>query len=209
MQRIGFAPRFFAYLIDIVLSLILLWGGSAVWLSLISTSITATASSSGVANVAEMRAALVGYFLVWIFVALPEIILGASPGKLLLGLRIRYEEGSETIFPVLFKRYCFKHLSYVVNISGLVLMGIFACPFGFLLMMLILLGNLAAVVFFLGYLLVLTEDQQALHDKFAGTAVYSHKALTEELIQSQVAATAKVAKVETHSDPNDLFKPRW
>jgi uncharacterized RDD family membrane protein YckC len=101
------------------------------------------------------------------FMILYELIegfTGASPGKMILGIKIRNIDGSKAGLIKLLFRYFLKHIHFwFMLISGLVQQ-----PF------LLIIGFILSFIFTLGGLLILGESKQTLHDKIALTAVYSH-----------------------------------
>lgn len=92
-----------------------------------------------------------------------EAFFGTSPAKFLLGMRIRLDDGSPAPSSVLVLRFLAKNLQMILEIAALYLV----IP---------ALGSIAVAagaVITLGFLLTLTNSRQALHDRLAGTAVYS------------------------------------
>jgi uncharacterized RDD family membrane protein YckC len=139
MDRIGFGKRVLAAIIDGVLIIVV--GG-------------------------------VGALVISYFVLLPvlsllllalEILRGTSPGKMVMGIQIKGQDGSTAPREVLLKRAALKYacsiFTLVAAITGLSVLRT--------------LGSLVGFIVFLGCFMVLTADKQALHDRFAGTAVYS------------------------------------
>ena len=94
-----------------------------------------------------------------------ECFTGWTPGKYMLGLRVRNEDGSQPQLSQLVGRWAAANSALILG--WLSFTGI---PFG-------VLGLPLQIVFFLGCFLVLLPARQALHDKIAKTAVYPNDAL--------------------------------
>lgn len=174
-NRIGFGPRLGAFVIDIVF----------VWIlsGLISRFATSFMAVQAQAQVDELMASnpfIAGMYtgemfnmavsmtrisLIVIFARLlyfsTEIFLGASVGKLLLGLKIVNADGSDASTGVLLGRYLLKHIGKVCTVLAL-----FCLPplfNGF--------GNLFGFAIFVGCFFAAGDRHQALHDMICKTIV--------------------------------------
>lgn len=167
--RVGFGSRFAAYLIDFILV-----AGLAVALRGVAASLfPATAAALIAKGMADPRAAAVQGVVRWsaewglaLAVIAPlytliEGLVGWSPGKLLLGLRVAAAAGTPAPHDRLLVRYLAKNASGLI---GAVATFTLSHP-------LELVSRVMAVVIIIGCFLVLRRDHLALHDKIAGTAV--------------------------------------
>lgn len=97
----------------------------------------------------------------WVYM-LSDVAAGGTPGKMLLGLKIRREDGGRAGFGRRLVRYTLK---------GSILLIVL--PFGMVedtvLSILFLTIGLAGIP---GYLLILGKDRQALYDRLSRTAVF-------------------------------------
>ena len=93
-----------------------------------------------------------------------EIFRAASPGKMILGLKIGSETGAPAMQNQLMMRYAIKQSPWLLMlVAGII-------PFvGFIFG---IVAILAALAIFVGCFLVLGAQRQALHDMLAHTAVY-------------------------------------
>ncbi len=105
---------------------------------------------------------LVYYFL--------EVLNGASLGKMILGIQIANANRTFADFKVLLNRYLIKHSDTILNVLATLTF----------ISILDLLSFIAAIVIFIGFLFVLADQRQALHDMIAKTAVYYKDQILEE-----------------------------
>jgi uncharacterized RDD family membrane protein YckC len=209
MDRIGFFLRFAAYLIDLFLGTALFFLGCLAGLLLLGNPPALIINYHGNTDTVPIQAVLTGFTLMWLVVHFPEMAIGASPGKILLGLRIRHDSGSPAYFPTLFKRYCLKNLYYVVSIVGLCLVPFFQSMFSPILIIFMGIALLVSFVFVLGYLLPLLPGRQALHDLITETAVYSLRQCRHAESQAEERRPSIIPVRQTGADPNALLKTRW
>jgi uncharacterized RDD family membrane protein YckC len=156
-KRVGFGPRLGAVLIDCVAIAILgtLFGGilgSAFGLG--AGAVTGAATDE---RGAAAAAAAVGFF------GLIEAFTGASPGKMVLKLKIGYEDGRNAPVATYVTRWAVKYSGSILTALGLITGISFLGT----------LGTLAGLVVFVGCFLVLADKKQALHDMAAKTAVFN------------------------------------
>ncbi len=91
-----------------------------------------------------------------------EIFLGASLGKILLGIKIASDTRYEADMQKLIIRFSTKHISTVMNLLTLITSLLFLQS----------IGSILGIVIFFGCFAVIAEQKKALHDYIAGTAVY-------------------------------------
>lgn len=125
-----------------------------------------------------------------------EIFFAGSLGKLLLGIRIRREDGEIADIGTLILRWVMKYSSNILGVIA-VITGVSGLH---------LAGGLIGLVFGLGILLIFGSSSQTLHDRLAGTCVYRAGDLPSPVIPVQSVNPNRPANAP---NPNDLFKPRW
>jgi uncharacterized RDD family membrane protein YckC len=106
---------------------------------------------------------------VGILVNLTELVLGATPGKMLLSIRVAHANGRKGSIALWAKRWAVVNASTVFS-----LLALSGTPF------FNTLSGLLSFVVFLGCFAVLSQRRQALHDVIAGTAVYYDHDIKEE-----------------------------
>jgi len=180
-NRVGFGPRLAAYLID----------GVIVWCAIIAVYVhfgnellpsqemrNKFASLNPFQFAADPEFSrqfglpfIMAYSLPGAVYALIEGLTGASPAKRLLGLAIGTADGTRTTRRRIFLRTLLKNLwSFTSPLVYLV-------PIPQLFRVLQMLGVVSGQMLWLGHLLALGEDRQALHDMVCKTAVYRKKEL--------------------------------
>ncbi len=98
-----------------------------------------------------------------------EIFIGASLGKLILGLRIASPDRTPAPAKNLAIRYSLKHISMIIYVLWIITLS-----HG-----LILVSFLAGIVIIVGFFFTLGERKQGLHDMIARTAVFHKRDLIE------------------------------
>jgi uncharacterized RDD family membrane protein YckC len=155
MERIGFGARFGAALIDIVVILIAM----AVLGPLFGVGATAFAMAGSEAG---FSLGILIIMLIPVAYSSTEVFLAGTPGKKILKLAIRNEDGTPAEQNTLIKRWVIKNSGSFLNLIGAITtVTLFSS-----------LGSLAGFVIFIGSFLVFMEAKMALHDKLAKTAVY-------------------------------------
>ena len=174
-KRIGFGPRLGAYVIDIVFVWVL-----AGILSRVSTSWMAVLAQQQVDElvssnpffaqiytpemlsmvVATTRISLIVIFAELIYFS-TEIFLGASVGKIILGLKIANADGGDASKGALLGRYLLKHISKVCAVLSMLCIP---ALFNFF-------GSLFGFVIFIGCFFAAGDRHQALHDMLCHTVV--------------------------------------
>ena len=176
-KRVGFGPRLGAALIDMVLISIvsLLFGGTLGALLGLGAGAIAGAGGEGAQGAAAAGAAIgaiggmmIGIYIFGFLYSLIEAFTGASPGKMVLKLKIGFEDGRHAPVSTYVARWAVKYAGTLIGLvalmPGLHLLGT--------------LGSLASFVIFIGCFLVLGDKHQALHDMAAKTAVFNKADLT-------------------------------
>ena len=173
-KRIGFGPRLGAFVIDIVFVWIL-----AAILSRVSSSWMAVqarahfeflVSSQFIPNIYtsdmfDLLVSIIRISLIVIFAELlyfsTEIFLGASLGKIILGLKIANADGGNASVGALIGRYLLKHIKRACTVLSFFA---FAAMFNFI-------GSLFGFVIFIGCFFAAGDRHQALHDMLCHTVV--------------------------------------
>ena len=182
-KRIGFGPRLGAYVIDIVFVWILSGVISRVastWMLvqaqtqvdelMASNPFIARLYTGDMLNVAVSmtRISLIVIFARLLYFS-TEIFLGASVGKLLLGLKIANEDGSNASLGQLLARYFLKHIGKVRTVLAML------C----LTTLFNLFGGLFGFAIFVGCFFAAGERHQALHDMICKTIVVKKEEIVE------------------------------
>ena len=187
MPRVGFSLRLWAYVLDWFLSALLGLGASLFFGAALGAALgagfggTVGAAAGGAlganpeaalggltagALLGGMFGAVLGVGLLFLLsvaaYGLIEGFTGRSPGKMLLGLAIRNQDGRPARPKALWLRYALKHSAALAALLG--------ASTGFLFLS--ALANALYFGFLLGCLAALNYNHQALHDILAGTAVY-------------------------------------
>jgi uncharacterized RDD family membrane protein YckC len=168
-SRVGFLPRGLAYVLDVAA----LWTLAAA----VQRPLAALFPGSVTAMVAQVNAhpdaSHMGPMVEWVarmavaatllapLYGLIEGLLGRSPGKLVLGLRIASPTGEKPPLLTLLIRYCIK--------GGATITGLLSMLFA--LSSLNVLAQAMGSATSVGCLLVLSRERTAIHDRVAGTVV--------------------------------------
>jgi uncharacterized RDD family membrane protein YckC len=151
-QRRGFWIRVLAAVID--LSILLPLIVAAEWVAFVFSSGATRAAGDGDRDIPMA--------LVYVTYSLTEIFFSASPGKMILGLRIGASNGIDADRWRLFSRWSTKH-------SGMICFLLFSISgFGFLHF----LSGCLNCIMGLGCFFAANDDKQAWHDQWCGTAVF-------------------------------------
>lgn len=170
-RRVGFGMRLGAAVIDGIIMYIIT--GIIYYFSGYSQELYGYLSSADFQNITSLldQVAEISnkYFttilfsqLISLFYYSLEIVLGASLGKLILGIQIADMNGAYADKSQLLLRYLYKHSGAIISLIALIpflgLLGMFSGLIGFLI--------------FIGCFFVLGQKRQAFHDMWAGTAVF-------------------------------------
>jgi uncharacterized RDD family membrane protein YckC len=171
-KRVGFGLRLAATLIDMLIVGVVGFGAGAALGGILGGGLGSAlggASQEGAASGAAVGAALgamlgaVAAFGGFVFLySLIEAFTGASPGKMLLNLKVGTADGRRGSPALYVRRWAIKYSGSVLGLLG-------AIPG---LHVLGLLAPAAGVVVFVGCFVALGDRRQALHDLGASTAVY-------------------------------------
>ncbi len=162
MERIGFGPRLGAALIDMVIILVIMSVGTMIFgVSLFGGGLANPDMFDGASVAGLSLAAIVLSIIPLAYMSL-EVFRAATPGKMLLKLKIRAEGGAEADQNTLVKRFLVKNSAALLNILAAVTT----------VSVLSTLGSVVGFVIGIGCFLVLTASRQALHDRVAKTAVF-------------------------------------
>jgi uncharacterized RDD family membrane protein YckC len=184
--RVGFWPRLAAWFIDFVIVCILAALVQKTVAGLFPETIAGMlaqasekAGGKPLPNFVQVTMAFsIALGLLTPIYGLVEGLLGASPGKFILGLRVVTESNARAGQPQLLARYGIKHVP-----SALQLIAIFAG-----IKALEHASSVVGVVFIIGCFLAFGQARQALHDKIVGTAILRKSDLPEPLSTSASVA---------------------
>jgi len=151
MEREGFKLRFAAAIIDCLIIMAI----SIVLLPSVGSGASAAGGSWFLTVLAQLLA---------LAIASLEIFKAQSPGKMLLGLVIRDQDGNEASQEVLIKRFLIKWCPGIIGFLGaLTTLSLFSW-----------IGQIAGIGILIAFLIILREDRKNLswYDEVSGTAVY-------------------------------------
>ncbi len=162
MERIGFGPRLVAALIDIVIVLLLMSVATTVFGVSMFGGALADPDMLGGATAGGLSLAGIAISIIPLAYMSLEIFKAATPGKMILKLKISNADGTAADQNTLVKRFLVKNGAALLNIlAAVTTVGLFAQ-----------IGSLAGMVIGVGCFLTLAQAKQALHDMVAKTAVY-------------------------------------
>jgi uncharacterized RDD family membrane protein YckC len=107
---------------------------------------------------------IANFSLLYMFI---EAFTGASPGKMVLSLKVGTENGEKGDTWLYFTRFAIKNASALFGLAGRTTGLIFLNS----------LGGFAGMIIFLGCFLVLGIKKQAVHDMLAKTAIFNKNEL--------------------------------
>ncbi len=171
-KRVEFVPRLMAALVDGVVILIAggvaggtlgamlgIGAGAATGIATQGEGAMAPAAAAAVGFAGGM---MIGFALVAVLYSLIEAFTGASPGKMIMKLKIGTEDGRTAPLSTYLTRWAVKYSSQILGALAIIT-GI---------SVLSQIGSLAGLVIFVGCFLVLGAKRQAIHDMVARTAVF-------------------------------------
>ncbi len=174
-KRVGFGPRFGAFLLDFVVVIVLaiVLGGAVGGMLGMGAGAAVGSAGSEAEGAAAAGAALGGVFgaiagmmigmaVFGFLYSLIEALTGASPGKMLLSLKIGTADGHNAPISTYITRWAVKNSGTLLSMIALLV----ATP------AIGTLGTIASLVIFVGCFLVLGAAKQAIHDMAAKTAVF-------------------------------------
>ncbi len=162
-NRVGFGPRLMAFILDIVIVIAL----AMVLLPFIGALVGGAASggdevAAALGMIAGIMAAFIALPLIATVYFLIEAVTGATPGKMILGLKVGTPEGTAGDIKLYATRYAIKNISFILSAVG-AMVGVAILGTA---------GTWVGLVIFLGTFMVLGSKKQALHDLLAKTAIY-------------------------------------
>lgn len=176
--RVGFGPRFGAWVIDFLISIAIAVIVAMVFMSLgLKSTIFSEDDIHQIRSIyrlfglggseSDMIIELVGTIAVATIVvqfaySLIELMWGTSPGKMTLGLQIAHMDGKRGDVKLYTKRWAVKHIKEILQ---------FAAFIG-TLTVLQSIGSFLGFVVFVGFFFALSESHMTLHDRIAQSAVF-------------------------------------
>lgn len=183
-QRIGFWPRVGASLLDSLLMFVVT--GIVAYLAVsLGASEYLTQKGLDMMKIEEealeaLEQVMGDYFVVYMSAMvvmmgvglsynLIEGFIGASPGKMILGLQIAHEDGTAGNVNLYMMRWLLKNASGLISLLAMAT-GINALSS---------VSSLVSLIFLVGCFVVLGEKKQGFHDSIAKTAVYKKVDIAE------------------------------
>ena len=162
MERIGFGPRLGAAVIDVIIVMVLMSVGTMLFgVSLFGGALANPDMLDG-ASVAGLSLGGIVLSIIPLAYMSLEVFQAATPGKMLLKLKIRAEGGTDADQNTLIKRFAVKNSAALLNIlAAITTVSVFAT-----------FGSIVGFIIGLGCFMVLAASRQALHDRVAKTAVF-------------------------------------
>ena len=166
-KRVGFGPRFGAKLIDTVFIWIL---AMFVVGPVVATIAGAGASTLG-SDEYEQAGAAIGGFLAGYILSFPitvmlytliEAFTGASPAKMVLGLKVGKEDGSSGETSDYLKRWAIYNSGSICTVIALLGLAFMST-----------IGMICSLVIFIGCFFVFGDAKQGLHGKWSQTAIFN------------------------------------
>lgn len=125
-----------------------------------SSAVSAASSGSASGAATGIAAMIMGPFIGLALYNLVEAITGASVGKMILGLVVANQDGTQGDISLFMKRWAIKNIGYIFTIISIWVPALY------------LVGSLGSLVIFIGCFMALGDAKLALHDTIAKTAVY-------------------------------------
>ncbi len=160
--RVGFGRRFGAFLIDFIFNAIL----AVIVMFITGVFGEIMLMENPLNNIERITILMQDSSLIAVILGLiyysTEVLLGASIGKLLLGIRIASTNRKEATTSQLLNRYLLKHSNSILSVLGIILSIQFLQG----------LSSIVILVIIIGFFLTLGAKRLALHDMITNTAVY-------------------------------------
>ncbi len=171
-NRIGILPRLGAFVIDLILisiifNIIGVTGQIASHMD--NTNMEALSFTQAMKALFDNTGLAVSIFSFYLFYWMLEAIIAASPGKMLLGLQIADQSGTEAHSAQLWRRYLLKNAHHFAMILALLLQQDFFLE----------LSNILFIIFFGAYI-IMAGKKQTLYDYLAKTAVFRKAVIKSE-----------------------------
>lgn len=176
-KRIGFGPRFWAYLIDciiitglsyIIASLTGDWFERFVDFSKITEEQLNAVSSNQMIYTFSILLPAAVIFVSFVYNLL-EGFTGYTLGKLLLGLQVGNQDGTPAEISTTMLRFALKNISSIIGLFGAVT----------LIKAINNAGSILGLVIIVGCFIVLGDKKQSIHDMLAKTAVFKKNELSD------------------------------
>lgn len=159
MKRIGFGLRLLAAIIDLFIL------GIVTYILSMILGASMIPSPADLMNTAAAGQTHISHIIISLLYFSLEIFLAATPGKLLLKLKIKNASGKKASMNNLLIRWLTKHSAQIFSLLLVVTCIKFFST----------LQTIAALVIFIGCFFVFGKNRQALHDIVGKTAVYKSK----------------------------------
>ena len=190
-KRIGFGARLGAAVIDvlIIFGLNFLVGGTITTMlgigmvnvagelgTKVSPEAAAAAVEGMVAGIIATVLAMVAVMaILTLLYYLIEGIFGASPGKMILGIKVGTADGKQGNIGLYLKRWAIKNFPHLLGLLAAILgmVGIIG-----LVGIVGIISQIVALILFVGAFWIFGASKQCLWDKLAGTAIYKRSDLT-------------------------------
>ncbi|MCK4837142.1 MAG: RDD family protein [Candidatus Aminicenantes bacterium] len=180
-KRVGFVPRLGAFIIDsfiitLLASILMSVFMESTFAAFIKGHLTESLLNNDTLTASIASQEAYGEMLrISLFIAhfstlymILEAFLGATPGKMILGLKIGTQDGKAGDMWVYFPRFVIKNCSVLIDLAGRITGITFLGA----------IGGFAGIAVFFGCIYALGEKKQALHDILAKTAVFRKKDLS-------------------------------
>jgi len=184
--RTGFGKRFAAALIDfliVVIIIVLVYNATGFFESATIFGQQVQENATDVAAIEELTNSFMAdnmsnfyfsYILILVFFSL-EILIGATVGKLILGIHIADSNRRKASTTKLLTRYLIKNSASFISVIWLLTN----------ISLINTLSTIVSIALIIGFLFVLSQKRQAFHDMIADTAVFNRNdIITEEANQN-------------------------
>ncbi len=185
-SRTGFGKRFAAALIDfliVIIIILLVYNATGFFESATILGEQVQESATDVAAIEELTNSFMAdnmsnfyfsYILILVFFSL-EILIGATVGKLILGIQIADSNRRKASTTKLLTRYLIKNSASFISVIWLLTN----------ISLINTLSTIVSIALIIGFFFVLSQKRQAFHDMLADTAVFNrHDIITEEANQN-------------------------
>jgi len=161
--RVGFGRRLFAFILDYIIYTLIFLVALVLSGKINDVVNIASMGTLDINEITEISKSILPLALIvsLIYYSL-EAFIGATLGKLTLGIKIGNLNRENATINQLLLRYSIKNINVLLSLIGLI-------P---ALSFLNSIGSLLGIIVFIGYFFIFSEKKQALHDKIANTAVY-------------------------------------
>jgi uncharacterized RDD family membrane protein YckC len=163
--RIGFGPRFGAYILDIIIGMIggfLIGSVAGATLGALFTPEGSDAAMGGMLG--GIMGSIAGLYAMQIIFFIMEGMMGQSPGKMILKLKVKNQSGSAAGSGDMWVRSLLKYIGPITAlITGITMIGIVGT-----------VGGIAGFAIFIGCFFTLGKNKLAFHDMIAKTAIYKN-----------------------------------